>query len=635
MSKQQLYINGVAVDMPTEEIKIKVDSNFFSDAGKIKTAHSYTAALPRTLRNDAIFALAYVVGADTGGVSTHRYLDASLFMDGVPLFQGGRAVLTSVDDKGYNVSLYWGLLGIFDEIKAEGLDLCDLPMSARWDEDTMATWATLHQYNGQLGEEMLVPTYNSGMDADVYDTLDEDSKTLAQRYPWTSPYIAAGTVLTKIARLYGITFDFSPMFATRLSRLYHPLTSMRSLAKGESVTGTLTGGTYDDKPDSTQSHWRHVIEWSSVTASPPHVFESLIDRGISPDDLDGGSYYFVRHGGAVTFGTFRVHGGANKLWWLYFHSEWKDACEGETPVRIGPNLWAIMPTRNEYGMYTIDATFRDVTAQNGALPYPQHPDYEHEWTWDETPVVTLKADFIITDCNDSNLEVGVPYSIDRNLPAMKVMDYLGEVLAHCGAFVAGSVTRPDTVRIVTFDEVISAAPFEHDTQGVKSIEMALDDLAQRNIFKHKENEDDGIAYEAAGSFPVLDTTLKAEQTAYDSKFKVPLLDFIKQWEVTLNDDGTKAARWVTAGDYVCGRDGILLRNTGQDFATIIDDYYDGYMGVVRRPKSVDAVVRLGVLDLLALDLARPVYVAQLAASFIVIEIDSDGVGQYTLKLAKI
>jgi hypothetical protein len=59
------------------------------------------------------------------------------------------------------------------------------------------------------------------------------------------------------------------------------------------------------------------------------------------------------------------------------------------------------------------------------------------------------------------------------------------------------------------------------------------------------------------------------------------------------------------------------------------------MGVVRRPKSVDAVVRLGVLDLLALDLARPVYVAQLAASFIVIEIDSDGGDQYTLKLAKI
>ena len=36
MSKQQLYINDVAVDMPAEEIKLKVESNIFSDASKIK-----------------------------------------------------------------------------------------------------------------------------------------------------------------------------------------------------------------------------------------------------------------------------------------------------------------------------------------------------------------------------------------------------------------------------------------------------------------------------------------------------------------------------------------------------------------------------------------------------------------------
>ena len=61
MSRQQLYIEGRLVDMPNDDIKIKVASNIFSDISKVATAHSYSIALPRTITNDDIFALAYVV----------------------------------------------------------------------------------------------------------------------------------------------------------------------------------------------------------------------------------------------------------------------------------------------------------------------------------------------------------------------------------------------------------------------------------------------------------------------------------------------------------------------------------------------------------------------------------------------
>ena len=97
---QQLFIRGMAVDMPADEIKINVASNLFSDADKIKTAHSYNVALPRTANNDSIFALAFLPASETRGVSTHCYLPASLFVDGVPLFEQGQAVLTSVNDRG-------------------------------------------------------------------------------------------------------------------------------------------------------------------------------------------------------------------------------------------------------------------------------------------------------------------------------------------------------------------------------------------------------------------------------------------------------------------------------------------------------------------------------------------------------
>ena len=205
MSKQQLYINGNVVDMPNEAVKIKVESNLFSDASKLMTAHSYNIALPRTMTNDSIFANAFVPAADTGGKTTHKYLKASLHMDGVPLFTDGKAVVTSVEDKGYNLTLLWGLVAIFDEIKREGLNLCDLPLSSHWDDATMSPlteWLQLPQYDAQ------VPQYHSGMTSEIYNTLDDESKTLANSKPWILPSVAATTILNKIRQVYMLTYMY-------------------------------------------------------------------------------------------------------------------------------------------------------------------------------------------------------------------------------------------------------------------------------------------------------------------------------------------------------------------------------------------------------------------------------------------
>ena len=198
MSKQQLYINGVAVDMPADEIKIKVESNLFSDADKIMTAHSYNIALPRTMTNDSVFALTYITGADTGGRTTHTYLRASLYLDDVPLFESGQAVLTNVDDKGYNINLYWGLLNLFEKIKEEKLNLCDLPASAYWDE-SKARWIYLQQYDPSL------PEYVSGMTQEIYNSLESESKEMVGKSPWILPSVPATTILSDITSIYGNT----------------------------------------------------------------------------------------------------------------------------------------------------------------------------------------------------------------------------------------------------------------------------------------------------------------------------------------------------------------------------------------------------------------------------------------------
>ena len=232
MNNQQLYINDVAVDMPSESIKIKVASNLLADVDKVMTAHSYSIHLPRTMTNDNVFALAYVAGASTGNISTHCYLKASLYIDGIPLFEGGKAVLNEVDDDGYNLNLYWGLIDVFDEIKREGLQLCDLPLSSHWNEQTMATWGTLTKW--YLGDNP--PVYNGGMNDAIYATLDDDSKAEADTKPWTMPFVFASSIMNKISAVYGLTFDYSTEFQNRMANLVHPLTTLKTICKGEKLT---------------------------------------------------------------------------------------------------------------------------------------------------------------------------------------------------------------------------------------------------------------------------------------------------------------------------------------------------------------------------------------------------------------
>ena len=132
---------------------------------------------------------------------------------------------------------------------------------------------------------------------------------------------------------------------------------------------------------------------------------------------------------------------------------------------------------------------------------------------------------------------------------------------------------------------------------------------------------------------------------------MPRLNYFKQYEVELITDAASTpssprykCKWVRAGDYVCGwtpstdpnnpNIGNLI-NTGQDFASIIAECYANYSALIARPKVAEVQTRLGILDLLNFDLSRPVYIDQLASSFIVVEIATEKGDTFKIKLVKI
>lgn len=623
MSKQQLYINGKAVDMPTDEIKIKVESNIFSDADKIKTAHSYNIALPRTMTNDSIFALAYVPSAETGGRTTHTYLKASLYMDGVPLFVDGQAVLTSVDEKGYNLNLFWGLLNIFDTIKEESLNLCDLPNSSLWSE-TYSRWIYLAQYDDQL------PEYISGMTQARYDTLDNESKYLADKNPWLLPSVRATRVFTDVLSIYNLGYHLSADASARLAALWHPLVSRKATAKGEDfiINGVITmgyvgSGKYvptflDGIPDT--SHPGNLI-WANLT---------FIDN---PPSLNHSTTYSNMANATTTveFGAF---------------SNFKAVSDIKiTKVRI----FGTMPVRTSIFIpYCNERHVTETEIQGGQYVYDVTINDEFSCKAGETIFVITDSPVNNSDPGNLNVQFTVagveevqtnhPWEYIRNYPEIKVIDYLSEILAHIGGCIVGSVAAANRLNITTFDEIVAETPIELDTYGIQSITMTLDDLAQKNVYTHEENDDNDTEYKAEGVIYTDDKTLEVEREAFKSHFKVPIGGLVRLWKVEQNDDNTTyKAEWVAEGDYIAGHDnwGNVLMNTGQDFASTISDYYTNYEKIINHPKEIEVVVRLSVLDLLNFDMARPVYITQLGRKYLIKSLESDSGEKYKLTLVQI
>lgn len=622
MSKQQLYINGNVVDMPREEIKINVPSNIMSDAGSIMTAHSYSISLPRTMTNDAVLGNSFVPAADTGGKYTHNYLKTSLCIDGVPLFEDGKCVVDGVDDKGYKCNLYWGLLGIFDEIKEEGLDVCDLFSSERMAnvEDT-TSW--LNMIDSDTGFPINPRLYVSGMNSDIYSTLDDNSKALARRLPWGLPIMTANEVLSAITTTYGITFNFSAGAASRISAINHAPTTLKCLGKEEMcVINMRTAWTYNGTNyylgfmDGQADVCDYYYMPPTLYPTPSFAFHSASNKWQANNAImtPRAGVDYLSANSKISIEKVRVWGYTSHPWRFEMGDIREDAVLSD-------------------GYYRMDYTTTDaVSFDKGDEILVVRSNEQGTSTTPTTINVQLYIREI--DISDGCLSAGGNWwSYWRNMPQMGVVDYINELLAHIGGCCIGSVTKPASLRITTWDEIATNTSQTIDMEGLKAINMSFEKLAQRNNYTHKENKDNGLDYQGEGVTLTEDITLALSRDAFKSSFRVPQNVMVRLWKTEKDGDKYKAS-WVGGNDYIGGYDSGagVFRNTGQDFANVILDYYTQYQAATRRPKVIECVVRLLLLDLMSFDFERLVYVPQLGRSYIVTKIESEGNDRYKITM---
>lgn len=623
--KQQLYINGVAVDMPAEQIKFKVSSNIFEEVSKISTAHSYTTTLPRTAKNDRLFALAHIPAATSGGLGTHKRLEAKLFVDGVSLFREGYCYVTAVDYDGFKVQLYWGLLEILAAIKEEDLKLWEMPLSDGW-KKSFATYITLAKTNAKhqyLYDDIARHVSNGD--------LDDDSKERANTYPWQMPTIAAADIVNKIEQVYGLSLSWGSVAAAMRDSLYHVLTQRRSLIEGE-LFGYYMHATYY-QVDNKRANMATSANYST---SDERIFKSLINVEVGSDGLSGSFTPKQK----FTAKKVRIHGRANPQFGFTVsvtNSNYETTTFNAT-YDSTDQCYHIDETLNDWEFGPREYSAMSVEIRGNAT------GSDVDWKSLDNIICQVEVE-VIVDKIETDLKIGDPWCYERNYPDLKILDYLNELAVRSCGYMVGSITKPSQVRIMALNDILAQPSQVINILGVKSVEFTMGDLAQKNIYSHDENDDETPSYYGKGSIFVNDDTLERETEAFESAFKIPKGNGVHMWKIEKQSDGkTYTANFDARGDYIGGYDyaqGALrpvkyFGCNGMDFDTLTrGELFAKYAEIVKHPKVVAVTAQLGVLELLNLDMGAPVFVPQLGRRYLIKELKTDNGDNYELTLVQI
>lgn len=150
--RKELFLNGQSVDLPNDfRIGLNFGCSDVSNLNNINSDYSSTIKLPNTTKNNRIIELScYPV---SGSVLPYNYVAASYYINGVPIFENGRAVISEQFD-GISINLFWS---VFSRLKdLESLKLTDLNIAEGFLNNYKST-----AYNGTYLEQLIADFGNT------------------------------------------------------------------------------------------------------------------------------------------------------------------------------------------------------------------------------------------------------------------------------------------------------------------------------------------------------------------------------------------------------------------------------------------------------------------------------------------
>lgn len=622
----KLYINGILADMSSDSgVYLTYRSNIFGDITSIAGNNSNTISLPMTAKNRGLIECCNVIGSTSGFPYAPHV--ATLERDGIQIVKDATLVLMEVNENRIQVALTFG---VTEEMKKFASDrkLNEL----QYKRDESAIWSRSNN-----GSERFPGAQ--------YGSLRPGEENAAAH-----PVLSVDEILDRISHDSGITFDYGGRVMP-WTKWVVPL--LKREGKEEKSPITLEF----DSQGMPQSEWGKF----NVCVIMRRVF--------NPGSTQGGDLLEY-----VTDTTIRYVKDHN------VHGKVKATITGELTVRISTNFLDGVETAPLYDANYLQLVVKQynglIYGEDMAVIYPSYvdssiaftqiahysirEDVEGEPTWFTLMLRGRNGDTNLNFRFDkdsyivgnlaingkiSELAIGDGYPFNTNLPDMKQIEFMKNIMQMSGTFAFS--TKPNVVRIVRYDDMIAdkqrAEDWSDHMIGIdaKSIKFSNGKDAQKNNMLYKDG--DG-SEEMDSAYYIENTSLDIERDAVKLAFKsyknagtkayIPLYSYDNDDELEYSSDNNAYVA-VRNTETSAGGSVSVISRIGLEWSTLLDRNYKSYVEMLNKYKEVTCIMSLSPITLNNIDFSRPVYLRQFGAYFAIMEIKTKKNNIAEVKLIKI
>lgn len=614
MRNEMFFIDGELVDLDEDtKITLNIKSNLFTDLSKIVSNNSYTIKLPKTVRNQRIIEHADLPACGTD--YPRKFHQGRYFRNGVEIVPDAKVALITVSDT-IEMAMTWGNSTAFQSLVDADYSLNDLNEvvdgSARY-----LIWKLMEDNNQNF------PYVNYGFRAD-------ETKV------WYHPAVSLEKVLEYISEDFGVTFDWPDDRRNILSDLFIPLLTKEpseGYAEYCAVEAQIKGA-YKDSDNNISLYFDDDVHSNSYYGRMNSF------RGTPPVVAFTAYQTYVRNAAPKISGKFELQ--------LKSTSEPSTAllvvnafCSNDSGSEMETSrVLEITPFSMENlgnGYYKLVFDFDDAQSNlfeaKWSIAYFKFAlnnigDVSNVASISGTlKIKNIEDEIVLQDSSGRNGR----YWIIPNLPDIKVIDFIKIVAALMGVFAAS--TEKNVLRFISIDKLLANTGVYDWTKRVvacyqenkpKSMSYTLDDFAQKNNYKWKE--DDTVRGNFDGYLIVENSTIDDEIDVLEMPFaptnmvggvaNIPLYTYDEDTGLQYNSVEPRLLRYD-------GNRGVF---TGLDWKTILSDNYKAYQQIILRPVIITEKVEISDIELREIDVTVPVYLAQYGRYYAIMSIKAENTG---------